>query len=177
MNTRLILRLSCVLLLITTVWLGSVTNTYADTWRGTAPFCKGQCLPGEVQVGTSKNGDGGHCVTGKKVLCKNNQSQCNAKQTNTKCYGAVQICDNGYYEIIPQTMQQVWHSCNKYACGACVGLPCWETKIVMRRNVYTVSVSDNAATARIREWFFSVVAKLAGKVCKLERRKHWGCST
>jgi hypothetical protein len=122
MNVTLILRLSCVLFLITTVWLGSFTNAYADTWRGTAPFCDGRCLKGEVQIGTSNTGDGGFCFTGRKVLCRNKAQQCIAKQTNTKCYGVALVCDNGYYEINPQTFAQVWRSCNQYVCGGCFGL-------------------------------------------------------
>jgi hypothetical protein len=46
---------------------------WADTWRGTAPFCAGQCLPGETQISTSSHGDGGQCWTGNKVICRNAQ--------------------------------------------------------------------------------------------------------
>jgi hypothetical protein len=38
-------------------------------WRGTAPFCEGECMPGEDRSGVSKTGDGERCVSGSKVLC------------------------------------------------------------------------------------------------------------
>jgi hypothetical protein len=96
----------------------SVTYTRADTWRGTAPFCAGQCLPGEVQKGVSDSGDGGYCITGHKVLCGNSTPSCPARETKTACYGVVMMCDNGFYESPTNN----WHSCNKYACGACLGI-------------------------------------------------------
>lgn len=117
MCIRLIVRFSYVLLVITAIWLNLITNVYADTWRGTAPFCDGECLPGEVQIGTSTSGDGGTCWTGHKVLCRNQELSCSAQQTKTSCYGVVLMCDNGYYEPFTNN----WHSCNTYACGACLG--------------------------------------------------------
>jgi hypothetical protein len=98
--------------------LFSTTCSRADTWRGTAPFCAGQCLAGETQIGVSDSGDGGYCVTGHKVLCRNNSQTCPVKETKTSCYGVVLVCDNGFYES-PTTN---WHSCGKYACGACLGI-------------------------------------------------------
>lgn len=89
---------------------------HADTWRGTAPFCDGQCLPGEQVIARSSSGDGATCWTGTKVLCRNTQPTCHPAQTKTSCYGVVLVCDNGYY-----TIPDVWHSCSKYACGACFG--------------------------------------------------------
>ena len=38
-------------------------------WRGTAPFCGGQCHDGEVEVTSSTSGTGAECWTGHKVLC------------------------------------------------------------------------------------------------------------
>src|SRR6266849_2453160 len=90
----------------------------ADTWRGTAPLCDGQCLPGETQKGVSDSGDGGYCITGHKVLCGNSSPTCQPVETNTSCYGVVEVCDNGFYESPTQN----WHSCSKYACGVCVGI-------------------------------------------------------
>jgi len=90
----------------------------ADTWRGTAPFCDGQCLAGETQKGVSDSGDGGYCITGHKVLCGNAAPTCPVRETNTACYGVVMICDNGFYESPTQN----WHSCSSYACGACLGI-------------------------------------------------------
>lgn len=90
----------------------------ADTWRGTAPFCDGQCLRGEVQKGVSDSGDGGYCVTGHKVLCGNASPSCPVQETNTTCYGVVEICDNGFYESPTNN----WHSCDVYACGLCIGI-------------------------------------------------------
>ena len=55
----------------------------ADTWRGTAPFCAGECLAGETKISTSDYGDGGYCITGHKVLCKNNHPMCQSLQTKT----------------------------------------------------------------------------------------------
>ena len=40
----------------------------ADTWYGTAPFCNGHCLAGEIQIATSNSGNGASCWTGYKVL-------------------------------------------------------------------------------------------------------------
>ena len=88
----------------------------ADTWRGTAPFCEGECLPGEVEIAQSTSGDGASCWTGHKVLCRNSQPTCHAAQTKTACYGVFMICDNGYYSI-----PDVWNSCSKYLCGGCIG--------------------------------------------------------
>jgi hypothetical protein len=88
----------------------------ADTWRGTAPFCDGQCLPGEQQIGTSNCGDGACCWTGHKVLCRNSQPTCQGTQTNTSCYGIFLVCDNGSYDY-----RGVWTSCSKYLCGLCFG--------------------------------------------------------
>lgn len=89
----------------------------SDTWRGTAPFCEGACLPGERQIGTSDYGDGAYCVTGKKVLCSNSSQMCRSTSTKAECYGVVMICENGYSE----TTTGVWKGCNSYACGVCIG--------------------------------------------------------
>ncbi len=93
----------------------------ADTWRGTAPFCAGECLQGEIEVGRNDTGDGGSCLTGSKALCRGNTPSptCQPAQTNVACKGIVLICDNGFYS--QTTNQPDWHSCSKYACGACVG--------------------------------------------------------
>jgi len=90
----------------------------ADYWDGTAPFCNGKCHGNDVQKGSSKCGDGGCCWTGHKALCGSPTPSCPANQTNTECFGIVEICDNGYHSV----PNQVWHSCNKYACGVCIGL-------------------------------------------------------
>ncbi|MBC6433760.1 hypothetical protein FM036_25090 [Nostoc sp. HG1] len=91
----------------------------ADTWRGTAPFCSGSCLSGEEEVARSNCGDGACCWTGSKALCRNSAPTCQALQTNVECKAVVLICDNGFYT---QTSNQPdWHSCSKYACGACLG--------------------------------------------------------
>jgi hypothetical protein len=87
----------------------------ADTWRGTAPFCAGDCLPGETEIARNTTGDGGQCLTGTKVLCRNEQPTCPATQTNTYCVVFVKMCDNGYYEL-----PDVWRSCSVYACGVCL---------------------------------------------------------
>jgi hypothetical protein len=65
---------------------------YGNTWGGTAPFCDGQCLPGEIQKGVSDSGDWGYCITGHKVLC-GNVANLPVRQTNTDCYGVVMICE------------------------------------------------------------------------------------
>ena len=88
----------------------------ADTWRGTAPFCNGQCLPGETQIATSSSGDGATCWTGHKVLCRNSSTSCNNWQTKTACYGIVEVCTTGFY-----TPPDVWHTCSTFVCGACFG--------------------------------------------------------
>ncbi|SFE83668.1 hypothetical protein [Nitrosomonas sp. Nm166] len=99
------------------VFIFSLTpSVNADTWRGTAPFCEGRCLPGEAQIATSNFGDGAPCWTGYKVLCRNSEPTCNAAQTNTSCYGIIQVCDNGSYEYTG-----AWRSCSTYICGACFG--------------------------------------------------------
>jgi hypothetical protein len=74
-------------------------------------------LTGEQVVQKSKCGNGGCCWSGSKVLCRNSEPTCQAKQTKTSCYGVVLICDNGVYD------GSFWHSCSTYACGACLGVP------------------------------------------------------
>lgn len=93
----------------------------ADVWRGTAPFCEGRCLAGEVEVQRSDSGDGGYCVTGHKVLCRGRSSTptCQPLQTNVACKGVVLICNNGFYTQSTNVPQ--WNSCSTYVCGACVG--------------------------------------------------------
>lgn len=39
------------------------------TWRGSAPFCKGKCHDGEVEITSAVTGSGKPCWTGHKVLC------------------------------------------------------------------------------------------------------------
>lgn len=105
--------------LMLVVLVASVTApAYADTWRGTAPFCNGECNPGETPIATSNCGDGACCWTGHKVLCRNSQPTCAATQTNTACYGIILVCDNGHYV---GGNQPSWVSCAKYACGMCFG--------------------------------------------------------
>jgi hypothetical protein len=96
----------------------------ADTWRGTAPFCDGSCNAGERQIGVSNCGDGACCWTGHKALCSNSSATCQASETQATCYGVVEVCDNGYYEAPTQN----WHSCDKYACGACLGFGKFDAK-------------------------------------------------
>lgn len=96
-----------------------ISPAKADTWRGTAPFCSGECLSGEVEIQRSTTGNGGYCLTGSKVLCRNSEPTCQALQTNVACKGVVLICDNGFYT--QTTNQPDWHSCSKYACGGCLG--------------------------------------------------------
>jgi hypothetical protein len=105
-----------VAILAACIALCAVLPSQADTWRGTAPFCKGRCLGNERQLARNKDGNGGHCVTGHKVLCQNPQPLCRGVQTRTSCAALVLICDNGFYST-----PDVWHSCQKYACGACFG--------------------------------------------------------
>jgi len=89
----------------------------ADYWSGTAPFCNGQCNGHDVQKGAGQCGDGACCWTGHKVLCGSPTEACPVRETNTECFGVVEVCDNGYYS----SPNQVWHSCNKFACGLCFG--------------------------------------------------------
>lgn len=57
---------------------------------------------------TSDWGDGGYCITGSKVLCRNTSTTCVPNDsTELTCYGVVMVCDNG---------------CSSYACGPCLGL-------------------------------------------------------
>jgi len=90
----------------------------ADTWRGTAPFCDGECLANEVEVQRSNAGNGGTCWSGTKVLCRNKEPTCYAEETRTSCKALVLMCETGYYSYTPL---ETWHSCSKFACGACVG--------------------------------------------------------
>lgn len=110
-------RFVCSFILAQNLLLWTSSGLYADTWRGTAPFCKGRCLSGETEIARNKNGNGGHCVTGSKALCRNAAALCRPTQTKTSCAGVVMICDAGFYSI-----PDVWHSCSKFACGACFGL-------------------------------------------------------
>lgn len=110
MRTLYLVVLSTSLLLLTTAAM-------SDTWRGTAPFCDGSCLAGEQEIGRSDYGDGGYCITGKKVLCRNADSSCPVTSTRAECYGVVKICENGSAD---QT--GFWRSCGTYACGMCIGI-------------------------------------------------------
>lgn len=114
MKVKLVL-FKLVFLLTAAFFMGAAS---ADTWRGTAPFCDGKCLPGETQIKRDDCGNGACCWTGHKVLCKNSNPTCEAKQTQTKCYGVVKICDNGHFV---GGFPPVWVSCAKYACGMCFG--------------------------------------------------------
>ena len=98
------------------LFLAVTSSAWANTWRGTAPFCNGQCQSGERQLATSKCGDGGCCWTGQKALCSNSTPLCASLQTHTQCFGVVLICQNGHYEAASQ-----WVTCSQYACGACLG--------------------------------------------------------
>jgi hypothetical protein len=104
-------------LLLAAVLLFATLYARADTWRGTAPFCEGECLPGEQKIGESDYGDGAYCVTGKKVLCRNTSPTCPSTSTRTECYGVVKICENGAADQSGQ-----WRACNSYACGVCLGI-------------------------------------------------------
>ncbi|ESK89422.1 class v [Moniliophthora roreri MCA 2997] len=44
-------------------------NVPTCEWRGTAPFCKGKCHDGEVEVSSDTSATGSSCWTGHKVLC------------------------------------------------------------------------------------------------------------
>ncbi|KAL5584508.1 hypothetical protein ACKRZS_003122 [Fusarium odoratissimum] len=46
-------------------------------WSGTAPYCAGECGPGEREIGRSKCGDGACCWTGKKAYCCNDDESAN----------------------------------------------------------------------------------------------------
>ena len=49
--------------------LASAPDPKKCTWRGTAPFCNGQCLPGEVALESNRKGDGDWCTDGLKFYC------------------------------------------------------------------------------------------------------------
>jgi hypothetical protein len=86
--------------------LSGTSAAHADTWRGTAPFCSGKCLPGEQEIARSKTGDGSSCWSGHKVLCRNMEQSCIPNDPpTTECDVFVLVCDNG---------------CSSYACGACI---------------------------------------------------------
>src|SRR3569833_917082 len=91
------------------------TGARGDTWRGTAPVCKGRCLSGETQLGISNHGDGAPCFRGLKVLCSNHATLCKSTMTKATCLGVVMICENGSSD----PLSGVFHSCNAFACGAC----------------------------------------------------------
>jgi hypothetical protein len=97
----------------------AATAAHADIWRGTAPFCDGQCRAGEREIRRSDCGDGACCVTGSKVLCDNDGPTCTPRQTRTSCAGVVMICDKGFFELGPEPPR--WISCSKFACGLCFG--------------------------------------------------------
>lgn len=97
--------------------LSGMPNAQADYWDGRAPFCNGNCSGGSRQIGSSKCGDGACCWTGHKALCSSGTAACLVKETNSECFGVVEVCDNGSYSA----PNNVWHSCDKYVCGACFG--------------------------------------------------------
>ncbi|ODM15752.1 hypothetical protein SI65_08986 [Aspergillus cristatus] len=60
-------------------------------WRGTAPFCKGKCHDGEVEVSSSMSGTGASCWTGHKVLCCE-QTAANKAVSECKWTGSAPSC-------------------------------------------------------------------------------------
>lgn len=109
---RMLSRLLHLLVLVMTPASGALAQ---DVWRGTAPFCDGACLEGEVEIDRNDRGDGSPCWSGTKALCRP-VHVCQPQQTITSCYGVVQMCDDGFY-----THPQNWKSCRTYFCGLCVG--------------------------------------------------------
>lgn len=51
------------------------------------------------------------------MLCRNSSQGCKRTETRATCYGVVMVCENGYQE----SLNQIWHTCTTYACGACFG--------------------------------------------------------
>jgi hypothetical protein len=102
-------------LLVAAALMAAAPHAAADTWRGTAPFCNGRCLSGEVEITRSKAGNGAPCWTGTKALCANSDPLCIPRETQVKCVALVLICDNGYLAHGDR-----WVSCATYACGACL---------------------------------------------------------
>ena len=98
--------------------LSAASAAYADTWRGTAPFCNGECLPGETLIMTDDCGDGGCCWSGHKVLCRNDEPLCEALQTKTRCAGVILICQDGHFI---GGIESAFVACSTYVCGACLG--------------------------------------------------------
>jgi hypothetical protein len=136
-------RYACVLNLFSialVIALALPSEANSQVWRGTAPFCEGKCLGGERELARSSSGDGSRCITGSKALCQgaNTPAACRPLQTNTECKGVVMICDNGYYT--QRTNVPEWHSCARYACGACLGFwSDWKQPVV--------GTADGVATA------------------------------
>ncbi|KAF2154797.1 glycoside hydrolase family 18 protein [Myriangium duriaei CBS 260.36] len=60
-------------------------------WRGTAPFCNGQCDKGQVQVASDGSAGGWECWTGHKVLCCSS-TQSDAAIGQCKWEGAAPFC-------------------------------------------------------------------------------------
>ena len=56
-------------------------------WRGTAPFCDGECRSGENLLATDPSGDGYQCLLGSKALC------CQPDQCTWR--GAAPFCSSG----------------------------------------------------------------------------------
>src|SRR4051812_23611174 len=96
--TRTIINMKVIVIAAMSLLITSTVR--ADTWRGTAPFCRGRCLPGETQIEASKFGTGGRCLTGQKVLCRNTAPVCIAQETKVLwCVGVIEFCEVGYYEV------------------------------------------------------------------------------
>jgi len=55
--------------------LAAVSVAFADTWRGTAPFCDGSCRSDEIEIKRSSSGNGSSCWSGSKVLCRKKDSE------------------------------------------------------------------------------------------------------
>ena len=70
------------------------------TWRGSAPFCKGVCHDGEVEITSSTSGFANSCWTGHKVLCCTSRA---SDEAVGKCHweGSADACAGSTFAQAP----------------------------------------------------------------------------
>ena len=97
------------------------TGQFSNSGTQTASSCFCHIFTGALA--DSVLGDGGGCWSGQKQICEccdavtPQQNECRPTQTNLRCMGIIQFCENVMFVGFPP--KEVL--CSRYACGACFG--------------------------------------------------------